>query len=131
MIEIPNRIFLFGNFHYPVPQFVQPSVGSLLADFLMKDPTHPSARAMAGEMKRILDAYALRLGKEPYWPTIEWVTVSRKRYPVIINDWTDDLGYLDLNVLNVGRTKATSKAAIKDAVAVLVKTREEEAETSF
>lgn len=112
-------------------QFVQPSVGSLLADFLMKDPTHPSARAIAGEMKRILDAYALRLGEEPSWPTIEWVTVSRKRYPVIINDWTDDLGYLDLNVLNVGRTKAASKASIKEAVAVVVKTREEEAETSF
>lgn len=102
-------------------QFVQPSVGSLLADFLMEHPTHASAQAIAGEMKRIIDAYSTRLGQEPTWPELQWITVNRKRYPVIVHDWTEsELGYFDLNVLLVGRTKATSRDGFKDAVQALV-----------
>lgn len=103
-------------------QFVQPSVGSLLADFLEANPTHPSAVAIAGEMKRIIDAYAERLGQESSLPELQWVTVNRKRYPVIVHDWTEekDLGYLSLTVLQMGKTKAQTREGIKDAVMALL-----------
>ena len=42
-------------------QYVQPSVGSLIADFMESDPFHPSAIALAEEMERIQRAYAERL----------------------------------------------------------------------
>lgn len=41
-------------------QFVQPSVGSKIADFLESCPDHPHAQAIAVEMDRIIKAYAQR-----------------------------------------------------------------------
>ena len=45
-------------------QYVQPSVGSLIADFMESDPHHPSAIAIAEEMERIQEAYAARIKQE-------------------------------------------------------------------
>lgn len=42
-------------------QFVQPSVGALIADWLAAEPESPHAQRVAGEMRRIQDAYAARL----------------------------------------------------------------------
>lgn len=43
-------------------QFVQPSVGALLADLMDAHPGLPEVVAIAEEMKRINDDYALRVG---------------------------------------------------------------------
>lgn len=45
-------------------QYVQPSVGALLADLMDAHPDLPEVRAIATEMKRIDDAYADRLRTE-------------------------------------------------------------------
>ncbi len=45
-------------------QYVQPSVGSLLADFMDEEPDHPHALRIAAEMKRINDDYGARLAAE-------------------------------------------------------------------
>ncbi len=42
-------------------QFVQPSVGSLIADFLEDRPEDAHAQAIAGEMRRIMDRYSERV----------------------------------------------------------------------
>ena len=42
-------------------QYVQPSVGSLIADFLDQHPEHPSAIAIAAEMRRIEKSYSKRI----------------------------------------------------------------------
>lgn len=45
-------------------QYVQPSVGSKLADFLEAEPDHPHALLIAAEMKRINDRYGERLASD-------------------------------------------------------------------
>lgn len=45
-------------------QYVQPSVGSLIADFLAEDSSNPFAQRIAAEMKRIQIDYALRLSQK-------------------------------------------------------------------
>ena len=45
-------------------QYVQPSVGSLLADFMEAEPDHPHALKIAGEMRRINKRYGDRLANE-------------------------------------------------------------------
>jgi hypothetical protein len=42
-------------------QFVQPSVGALIAEWLAAEPDNSHAQRVAGEMRRIQDAYAARL----------------------------------------------------------------------
>ncbi len=42
-------------------QMVQPSVGSLLADFLMSEPEHPHAKLIADELDRISADYDRRI----------------------------------------------------------------------
>jgi hypothetical protein len=42
-------------------QFVQPSVGSLLAKFLKEDPENPHAKAIIAELERILERYNERI----------------------------------------------------------------------
>lgn len=42
-------------------QMVQPSVGSLLADFLLAEPEHPHAVLILAELKRIGDDYERRI----------------------------------------------------------------------
>lgn len=43
-------------------QFVQPTVGALIAAWLLYDADNPHAQRVATEMKRIQDDYAARLG---------------------------------------------------------------------
>ena len=43
-------------------QYMQPSVGGLLADFLRAEPEHPHAQRIATELKRINDRYTERTG---------------------------------------------------------------------
>lgn len=45
-------------------QYVQPSVGSLLADFMEAEPDNPHALKIAGEMRRINKRYGDRLKAE-------------------------------------------------------------------
>lgn len=45
-------------------QLVQPSVGSLIADFLEQEPENPHAKLIVKEMKRIKRDYAKRLKEE-------------------------------------------------------------------
>lgn len=45
-------------------QYVQPSVGALLADLMDAHPDLPEVQAIANEMKRINDAYGARLNTE-------------------------------------------------------------------
>lgn len=45
-------------------QYVQPSVGSLIADWMDAEPDNPHAIRVAQEMKRINDAYGKRLAAE-------------------------------------------------------------------
>lgn len=45
-------------------QYVQPSVGALLAEWLAIEPEHPHAQKIAAEMRRIQDAYSKRLARE-------------------------------------------------------------------
>jgi hypothetical protein len=42
-------------------QMVQPSVGSKIADLLEDRPDDDHSKAIAGEMKRILDRYSARI----------------------------------------------------------------------
>lgn len=42
-------------------QYVQPTVGALIADWLDAEPENPHAQLVAAEMRRIQDAYADRL----------------------------------------------------------------------
>lgn len=42
-------------------QYVQPSVGELLADLMDRHPELPEVQAIAAEMKRIQDAYDVRI----------------------------------------------------------------------
>ena len=42
-------------------QMVQPSVGSLIADWLEAEPDNPHAQRVAAEMRRIADAYSERI----------------------------------------------------------------------
>lgn len=42
-------------------QMVQPSVGDLLADFLLDEPNHPHAVLIRAELQRIRDNYAARI----------------------------------------------------------------------
>lgn len=42
-------------------QYVQPSVGSLFAEWMLAEPENPHAQKIAAEMKRINDSYAERL----------------------------------------------------------------------
>ena len=44
-------------------QLVQPSVGSLLADFLMEEPEHPHAKLIIAEMERIQKRFKKRIEK--------------------------------------------------------------------
>ena len=46
-------------------QFVQPSVGALIANWLAAEPMNPHAQRVAIEMRRIQDDYAARLGLAP------------------------------------------------------------------
>jgi hypothetical protein len=43
-------------------QYVQPSVGSMLADWMEAEPDNPHAIRIAAEMKRINDSYGERIG---------------------------------------------------------------------
>lgn len=45
-------------------QLVQPSVGNLLAEFLLDQPENPHAQKISKEIVRILDAYEERVNKE-------------------------------------------------------------------
>lgn len=45
-------------------QYVQPSVGSIIADFMENDPEHPYALLLAREMERIQESYAARLAEK-------------------------------------------------------------------
>lgn len=45
-------------------QYVQPSVGSLIADWMEAEPDNPHAALVAAEMKRINDAYGQRIKAE-------------------------------------------------------------------
>lgn len=42
-------------------QYVQPSVGSLIADWMEAEPDNPHAQRVAAEMKRVNDAYGERI----------------------------------------------------------------------
>ena len=46
-------------------QYVQPSVGTLIAEWMLAEPTNQHAQAVAAEMRRIQDAYVARLTERP------------------------------------------------------------------
>jgi hypothetical protein len=45
-------------------QYVQPSIGAMLADWMDADPDSPHAQQIAAEMKRINDEYGARIAAE-------------------------------------------------------------------
>jgi hypothetical protein len=56
VVEVATNLRDYAN------HFEMPSVGTLVADWMLAEPDNPHARKIAGEMQRIQDAYAERTG---------------------------------------------------------------------